>query len=280
MVQCEFCGKEIDLYYVCKYCGGVFCVEHRVPESHNCPLRPHEPPPYFGMPPWPPSIEPKQTVQKPKVKKLRRFPSEKGEREKPVEKQPPPIEPKYVGFSKEPVSPPKRKKGVSRGKLALVTFLIGIVTFGVAYEYFNNWALPFSFQLPDWSIKIDQVEKEVFKLINEERVKRGLPKLSFDEKLAAAAKEWSEHLVAIGDVEKIEHGDFELRMSKIGYLYIYRCGEIIAAYEGLPYADEFVEMWLESPKHKAIMLFNATGYTGVGVSYGTYSVAVVDFAFK
>ncbi len=36
MVKCWVCGKELDLPFVCKYCGGVFCVEHRLPEKHNC----------------------------------------------------------------------------------------------------------------------------------------------------------------------------------------------------------------------------------------------------
>ncbi len=35
--RCEVCGKPVKpLPYVCSYCGGVFCVEHRLPEKHNC----------------------------------------------------------------------------------------------------------------------------------------------------------------------------------------------------------------------------------------------------
>jgi hypothetical protein len=34
---CQICGKYVyPLPYICKYCGGVFCVEHRLPEKHNC----------------------------------------------------------------------------------------------------------------------------------------------------------------------------------------------------------------------------------------------------
>ncbi len=36
MVKCQFCGKEVYLPYRCKYCGGVFCYEHRLPEAHAC----------------------------------------------------------------------------------------------------------------------------------------------------------------------------------------------------------------------------------------------------
>lgn len=40
MPQCEQCGKEVDLPFECKFCGGYFCVEHRLPETHNCPNLP------------------------------------------------------------------------------------------------------------------------------------------------------------------------------------------------------------------------------------------------
>jgi hypothetical protein len=34
---CNYCGKEFDILpFICKFCGGKFCVEHRVPETHNC----------------------------------------------------------------------------------------------------------------------------------------------------------------------------------------------------------------------------------------------------
>ena len=37
MARCDYCGKEVALPYRCKYCGGTFCVEHHLPEEHNCP---------------------------------------------------------------------------------------------------------------------------------------------------------------------------------------------------------------------------------------------------
>ncbi|MBD3197827.1 MAG: hypothetical protein GF317_22440 [Candidatus Lokiarchaeota archaeon] len=34
---CEFCGDEIPyLPFKCKYCGGTYCKEHRLPENHDC----------------------------------------------------------------------------------------------------------------------------------------------------------------------------------------------------------------------------------------------------
>jgi len=36
-LSCQICGKVEPLPYRCRYCGGIFCSEHRLPENHNCP---------------------------------------------------------------------------------------------------------------------------------------------------------------------------------------------------------------------------------------------------
>jgi membrane associated rhomboid family serine protease len=37
MPFCETCGEEIGyLPFKCKYCGGIFCKKHRLPENHDC----------------------------------------------------------------------------------------------------------------------------------------------------------------------------------------------------------------------------------------------------
>jgi Zn-dependent protease len=35
--KCEYCGNDVVLPFKCSYCGGSFCAEHRIPESHECP---------------------------------------------------------------------------------------------------------------------------------------------------------------------------------------------------------------------------------------------------
>jgi Zn-dependent protease len=35
-MNCEYCGKEEALPFVCNYCGGVYCADHRLPEAHSC----------------------------------------------------------------------------------------------------------------------------------------------------------------------------------------------------------------------------------------------------
>ena len=35
-MKCDFCGREEALPFVCNYCGGAFCADHRLPEAHQC----------------------------------------------------------------------------------------------------------------------------------------------------------------------------------------------------------------------------------------------------
>ncbi|MDG6982822.1 MAG: hypothetical protein JRM74_05135 [Nitrososphaerota archaeon] len=35
-MKCEQCGKDEPLPFVCNYCGGIYCADHRLPESHQC----------------------------------------------------------------------------------------------------------------------------------------------------------------------------------------------------------------------------------------------------
>ncbi|MDA4124094.1 MAG: hypothetical protein OK438_01395 [Thaumarchaeota archaeon] len=35
-MNCEFCGKEEALPFVCNYCGSAICPDHRLPEAHQC----------------------------------------------------------------------------------------------------------------------------------------------------------------------------------------------------------------------------------------------------
>ena len=37
MAKCDQCGREENMPYQCRYCGGTYCADHRLPESHDCP---------------------------------------------------------------------------------------------------------------------------------------------------------------------------------------------------------------------------------------------------
>ena len=37
MPSCDYCNEEVGyLPFKCKYCGGTFCKDHRLPENHDC----------------------------------------------------------------------------------------------------------------------------------------------------------------------------------------------------------------------------------------------------
>ncbi len=36
MPTCDNCGKQVSMPYRCRHCGGTYCGDHRLPESHNC----------------------------------------------------------------------------------------------------------------------------------------------------------------------------------------------------------------------------------------------------
>lgn len=36
MPTCQECDQTVVLPFICNYCGGAYCTEHRIPESHNC----------------------------------------------------------------------------------------------------------------------------------------------------------------------------------------------------------------------------------------------------
>ena len=132
-------------------------------------------------------------------------------------------------------------------------------------------------------VNTNYIRVQVFDLINEERLSRGLPELLFDQKLADVAQVWSKDLA---QRRLLEHGNFEARMSAIGY-GSYQCGEIIEeiplggiGFFQTPLEREFVDGWLKSAGHREIMLMPFTGYLGVGCSKNSDSIyCVADFRF-
>jgi Zn-dependent protease len=38
MARCDYCGSEVDLPFICNYCKGTYCSNHRLPEAHECSM--------------------------------------------------------------------------------------------------------------------------------------------------------------------------------------------------------------------------------------------------
>jgi uncharacterized protein YkwD len=92
--------------------------------------------------------------------------------------------------------------------------------------------------------------------------------------------------------KEVTHGNFDERMQSIGLPNAqFSTGEIIAYFGGdfvnLPNANlssdaarKFVDMWLNSPPHREIMLTARTGYMGIAASNNLLAFySVVDFKF-
>jgi len=77
MAICDYCGREVALPFKCPYCGGKFCIEHHLPENHECPglkvfkERLREQGVMFTMPYY--SREIPVTTSRPRKSFLRRF---------------------------------------------------------------------------------------------------------------------------------------------------------------------------------------------------------------
>lgn len=40
--KCDICGQEELMPFKCRYCGGTYCANHRLPERHDCSMISHE----------------------------------------------------------------------------------------------------------------------------------------------------------------------------------------------------------------------------------------------
>lgn len=109
-------------------------------------------------------------------------------------------------------------------------------------------------------------EKEMFKLVNDERRKRGLPLLTYDDKLSDVA---AEHSLDMFKKNYFDHlspdgHDLAYRLNKHGIYYgfagenLAMAGSLSAAHEGL----------MESPGHRANILNPRYRKIGIGIIDG------------
>lgn len=273
MSKCGECGAEVELPFRCNFCGGHFCSDHRLPENHLCIGEPLRTP--LG------SLDSKNTIERAKHPKWNNMESEGEFHFK-----------KKLPFSYKAERRPykterRRRKPIHVGKI--VSALSGIVAFVII-----GLIIGFMFGglggVITSSISINQTKDDIFNGINEQRRSMGLPILGNDSALVSISNYWSDQLATM---DILEHGDFNSRLSTIGLPNTqYSCGEIIGSFQsgslnGIPdtrsasdLAKEFVNMWLNSPPHREIMLTASSGYMGVGLSKsGSTFYGVVDFKF-
>ncbi len=110
-------------------------------------------------------------------------------------------------------------------------------------------------------------ESTVLKLINAERIKRGLKKLTLNTRLRTAARRHSKDMATKDFFSHTGSNGSSMtdRMTKAGYKWA-AAGETLYAGNGkYKTPQECVNAWLNSPGHAAIML--SPNYTQVGIGY-------------
>ncbi len=123
----------------------------------------------------------------------------------------------------------------------------------------------------NYKINISNIEEELVKKINEVRIKNGAKPLTLDTSLCYVARNYSKRMLTynfFAHVDPYTGLDALGRLKKNGILYP-SVGENLAFIEynqkDYPVVDKVIELWMDSPPHKATMLSNKYSLLGVGV---------------
>ena len=112
VAKCEYCGKEVLLPFRCKFCGGYFCEEHRLPEKHNCPNIPKP------LPLGPASHPAKDPYALTRLRKKKKAQARKKVREIIVSEEP---------VSESEIEKPKSKSWFSKKKVVSIFFVCLVI---------------------------------------------------------------------------------------------------------------------------------------------------------
>lgn len=107
----------------------------------------------------------------------------------------------------------------------------------------------------------------VVALVNRERARAGVPAVTADARLTAAAQAWSAHM---SRTNQLSHGDPGARITAAGYRWR-AYGENVAPGAS---AEGVMAMWMNSPGHKRNILNPAMRHAGAGRA-GAYWCLVV-----
>lgn len=129
--------------------------------------------------------------------------------------------------------------------------------------------------LPVSAATPEQVQ-EIVSYINQARADAGAPPVSLEPRLSAAAQRHSNDMAAHDFVSHTgsDGSNYWQRIEEAGYTPIVMAGEVIAA--GQTDAFHVVEGWMNSPRHKEVLLQTDFVHLGVGhaqrdgTQYGNY----------
>jgi uncharacterized protein YkwD len=126
---------------------------------------------------------------------------------------------------------------------------------------------------------LHKVQTATLCLINNQRRRRGIPRLHENRRLDLASMRYAREMARRNI---FEHGDFLARIKRVNYLDgagAWSVGENIA-WGGGSYATpaSIVRMWMHSPPHKANILSRRFREIGIGIARGTPSSRYEDGA--
>ena len=113
------------------------------------------------------------------------------------------------------------------------------------------------------------LEQQVFNLVNAERAKAGIGLLTLNPQLVAAAQIHARDMAALGVLDHnlpgVAQPTLISRAQFVGYRYGW-LGENIAS--GFTDAQSLVNAWMNSPEHRANIIFASLTEAGIGVGTG------------
>ncbi len=123
------------------------------------------------------------------------------------------------------------------------------------------------------TIELRELEREVFRLTNNERIKYGLDSLNYAQELHELARAHSLNMLQQDFFSHIDPAGRSPGQRKILFFpkLFGSVGENIAHVRGGPIetpAETFVKMWMDSPGHRENILRESFGYLGVAVVEG------------
>ncbi len=116
-----------------------------------------------------------------------------------------------------------------------------------------------------------EIEKLVFKRVNEERSRQGLSEYRHSSDLEKIAKQHSTNMITHDFFSHVDHKDMNVRLRKMllcPHLFTWAIGENIACVFGgseEEVAEKLVIWWMNSPGHRANILSEKFSYIGIGV---------------
>ncbi len=176
-------------------------------------------------------------------------------------------------------------------KEKLILFLFMVLMLGLYYEYregiITTFFRGFTYQSPMIEINPGETEKsnytpepsllelevEVQRLVNEERVKLRLEPLIWNDDLARVARLHSEDMKEAGYFQHInpEGLDAQGRLENVSIYYFNKTGEnlyrLITEVNQSIIARKAVEGWMSSPGHRDIMFDGDFNEAGVGIAH-------------